>query len=265
MQRRMFSFFSFFILLGCISILSAHDDFIIYTPPKCGTHLIAKAMALITGEEPTYLLSELGSLENALNLVSEAKERHSFVIAHNLKDPVLKSLTANGYKVIFILRDPRDHLVSMAHWFLGGEWHWMRASQIKDKEALITELITGEQFQWKCYEGCIGGRLKSLQKLNQEQVWVTRFESLVGPQGNGSEKEQTIEIRRLASFIGKKISLEEAKTIGASLFGNTATFRKGEVGSWKEHFTEAQVALYKAIYKKKLVKLGYESGYKWKK
>ena len=229
-----------FFVFAVLSSLQAHEDFIICSPPKCGTHLISRAMELITHEKPTHYLAELGGFDNSLRLVDQAKQNHSFVVAHNLTTPVLKTLVAKGYKIIFILRDPRDQLVSMLHWFKVGQWNWLAAAHVQDQNAQITELITGGQFGWRCYEGCIGGRLARLKHLDKSKVMITYFENLVGKEGGRSSKKQRQELKKLAGFIGLELSEEQVSSIVPSIFGNTWSFRKGEIGAWKEYFTKHQ-------------------------
>ncbi len=98
---------------------------------------------------------------------------------------------------------------------------------------------------------------------NYPNIYVTRFEKLVGPQGGGSKEEQAAEIMKIAQYLGENITLEMAEDIGTHLFGGTKTFRVGKFGYWKHQFTEDQKELFKKDMGNILIRLGYEKCFDW--
>ena len=94
--------------------------------------------------------------------------------------------------------------------------------------------------------------------LHDPMIYTTTFEKLVGPDGGGTKEEQLSEVQNIANHIGVKISLEEAVQVANSLFGDTGTFREGKIGSWKKHFTEEHIKIFKEQTGDLLYKLGYE-------
>lgn len=254
-----------FLLVLLISVRASdawsqpHHDFVVFTPPKCGTHLIAKVMQLMLDEKPTSYLSELGNINE---MIDKAKSENSFVVAHNFSQEMINVLIARGYKVIFILRDPRDHLVSMINWFREGMWGFIRAAHMTDQNEQIEELITGEKFGWQCFR-CIAERFRYVEGLGPDALFVTRFENLVGPQGGSSEEIQLQEIYNLAAFVGIELSEEKALQVAHNCFGGTWTFRKGQTESWKEYFTKRHKHLYKLYWGPTLRNLGYEKNNNW--
>ena len=89
-------------------------------------------------------------------------------------------------------------------------------------------------------------------------IYTTTFEKIVGPRGGGTEIEQLQEIKNIAHHLGLFIDNEEAKKIAGQLFGSSDTFREGQIGSHKKHFTSRQKKLFKEIAGTLLIQLGYE-------
>lgn len=251
------------LLFSDVNTLVRPDKFVVYSPPKCGTHLVGKLLGLMFDLKPEYHLEELGNLQECLHRCRHATNNGAFVVAHAFNCESLSALIREGYKVIFILRDPRDQLVSAANWLREGQWQFLGASKIANDDELITELITGKRFGWRCFEDCIGSRLVVVRKCPVNKSYITRFEALVGPEGGGDDSQQLHEIFRIASFLGVELPYERAEYAAYEVFGDTWSFRRGQIGAWRERFTLEQLRTYKRLYGKWLVQLGYESNYSW--
>lgn len=246
------------------SKVEAHPPFVVFSPPKAGTHLVGKAMALLTDESPAYHLSRIGeSPSDLLSIVMSETERGEFTVAHHFTHHALTHLTQMGYKVIFVVRDPRDQLISVMHWLKKGQWRWLPIARIEEEEELITELITGSTTRWRSVEKCYLQFESILEEISQEKIYFAHFEKLVGAQGGGGREEQIEELRALAQFVEIPISSEAIESLADTLFGGTATFRQGQIGSWKESFTDEQKELFKERYQPLLERLGYEMDDCW--
>jgi hypothetical protein len=58
--------------------------------------------------------------------------------------------------------------------------------------------------------------------------------------------------------------LEAVRTLKASIAPRkSGTFRKGQPGNWREHFTPANKALFKDVAGELLIQLGYERDNNW--
>lgn len=240
----------------------SHADFVVYAPPKSGTHLIAKVLELMLQKTPAFYLEELGDDRDVLELAEAAKKSNSFIVAHNFRAATLKFLISRRYKVIFIIRDPRDLLVSAQNWLHEGQWNWIPAAQLTSRDDQLDELITGRRHQWRFYDWAFGDRLKIYQGLSKHAV-ITRFENLVGSQGGGSRKIQVAEIKNIAKLLRFKLSDQEAEDIAEKVFGGTATFRNGQIGKWKNAFREYHKINFKTLYGPTLIELGYEKDLNW--
>lgn len=104
-------------LLGFLLILNASliasEPFYIYTAPKTGTHLLFKALFLMTGRP----VGVFGSYEEYIQNQSFSDyiwSHHKICHTHKLPPPDLfKELQENHIKMVSIIRDPRDQLISL--------------------------------------------------------------------------------------------------------------------------------------------------------
>lgn len=258
----------FFVFLCCLFSIChgearEHAPFIVYSPPKCGTHLIANTLAKMVDKEPYYMLTEMVEGEKQFKeLLENLQKNNQFLVAHNFSLSQLKQACKMKHKIIFTLRDPRDQLVSLSDWFDEGQWSWVPASKLYNMNERIEEMICGKKFGWIAYE-CLQSRLSNLKKLHPRNCAVIRFENIVGPLGNGSADLQVEELLKIARLINLPLKEKKALLIADQLFGNTKTFRKGQAGRWRDYFTPEHISLYKKIYGKELIKLGYEKDKEW--
>lgn len=178
-----------------------------------------------------------------------------------------------GRANFFTIRDPRDQLVSMV--FMVNKSKDGR--EMPFEEALI-DLINGKQkhyipwaaeiqaahpLMWE--KGVVGFYKLYMPWMKSKKFHTVKFETLVGAEGGGSEKEQLDEIQQIARHLGLNISRKRAKEISNELFGGTSTFREGQIGTWKRYFTPK----IKQIFKNTpgacqlLIDLGYEKNNDW--
>ncbi len=92
-------------------------------------------------------------------------------------------------------------------------------------------------------------------------VHTCRFEDLVGPHGGGSERAQLDELQRLTDWLGFGLSGEQVAAIARATFSrDSLTFRKGEIGDWKNHFAPEHEAAFREVAPGLLERLGYADG-----
>jgi hypothetical protein len=110
----------------------------------------------------------------------------------------------------------------------------------------------------------IARRCRSVMAWSSEACDCTvRFEDIVGPQGGGSRDNQIITLRRVARHLGVSVDDDAIAHIADNLFGGTLTFRKGEIGSWRQTLSAEHKRLFKQIAGDVLVKMGYERSLDW--
>lgn len=263
MRKSFFLLFCLFSLQDLHSIEAETNRFVVITPPKCGTYLLAKVMSLLTGKEFVHYNNRPLDVDGCIELMEEAEQTNRFVIAHLVPSKkAIIQMKKRNYKVLTILRDPRDQLLSLLNHFLEKN-NWPNIP-IEDLtlDQQVRELITGEQFGFQAYENCIENRM-GWRGLSSSISYCTRFEDLIGIKGGGNEYNQIKEICNLAHHIGLDVSVMVAREVADQSFGGTLTFKTGQIGQWKEVFSEENKTIYKNQYGQAIQELGYEKSYDW--
>jgi hypothetical protein len=181
------------------------------------------------------------------------------------EEPYISLLTQPEQATIFVFRDPRDMLVS--HVFYATdlyEEHGMHPyyEQLDDMEARLNAAIEGVSDP-KYYLSNVKERYDSyLGWLDQPDVLCLRFEDLI--------LERDITLARLLGYLevrGFDLTVPREQAIEILKAGivpqKSGTFRKGQPGNWREHFTEVNKARFKEIAGDLLIRLGYEEDDQW--
>jgi hypothetical protein len=92
---------------------------------------------------------------------------------------------------------------------------------------------------------------------------MVKFEDLVGPRGGGSAETQKRTVERVARHVGLEPEERMMRTVEENIFGVSNTFRKGQIGGWREEFSEEHARAAREIAGPLLVKLGYEADPEW--
>lgn len=264
---------SSFLALFCalfIGILSAEDRFVVITPEKAGTHLLTRALTFLTGKQVIHIwdrTTEAAVIHHALDM---AEKDSKYFHMHAFPKPyIIDIFKQRGYKIIFLLRDPRDQLISIL--FYIRDYHWEYENLRMDYpfgelsfEEQIEEMITGEKYGVQVPVDFTEKRLGWME-IDSPLVYTIYFENLVGEKGGGSQKDQITELKRLSQFLHLSLSEEAIIEIADQLFGwpGLYTFRSGMIGSWKLYFTDRHKELFKSHFGNLLLKLTYESDSDW--
>lgn len=246
--------------------IEEHDKFVVVTPPKAGTHLLTKAMEQLTGRTCHSIFSsyeltfdewnaELGQVENS----------QAFIQMHALPTPdQVKSLRRLGYKVIFLVRDPRDQAVSLyffieqKNWSLGPLNLNMEPYASLSPGDKLFEIITGARTGFSGIKK-IFSRYVPWAMQGTGFVHTTRFEDLVGEEGGGSRERQIQAVAQIAKFLRIRLSKQELEYRSQGLFGKKGekTFRKGQIGEWKKHFKPRHIQAMQQHFGELLKQFGY--------
>jgi len=241
-----------------------HDKFVVLTPPKSGTHLLSKAIKLITGRKVHQISRKINSTDRIIKLLNLIERNNKFFSNHHVSNNLIQILIDNDYKIVTILRDPRDQLISRINWCLEGNYPPIDIGDMT-REEQISEFTTGSIFGFQAFEHAFDGQYKYqlISSLDNETLYITTFERLVGPEGGGQIEDQISEIQNIAGHISIDLSEQEALGLARQLFGNTPTFRSAQIGRWKSQFTERNKEEYKIRYGQILVDWGYENDFNW--
>jgi hypothetical protein len=228
------------LLLCLFSLLGAEEKKVIYlTVPKSGTHMLRKAIEMLTHEK-TVWIGIAGSDEFrpgiALKLPPRIIGGHLF---HELDQ--VRTKFGDKYTKILMIRDPRDVMVSFTY-HLVNRLQWSGCPTF-DYEAFAA-LPFDEQLQFTirfpyAYRNPASTFEYALLWMQDPSVYVCRFEDLVGPRGGGSAEKQFAVMRDLATLLNVTISDTDLQTLCDSLYGGTWTFREGQVYNWKTLYSPA--------------------------
>lgn len=167
---------------------------------------------------------------------------HQFDIA-KIDGDFLREWTATGEpRIVFNYRDPRDATLSMVNFLCGKSGRGLSAfSNLQVFSRILLSMDTMEErltyALTDCSFPCNGDDFRrTLWLLHHPDVCKTSFEELVGPDGGGSAASQTSVATRLINFLGVH---ENAEDIAGRLFNRNAfSFHKGQIGAWREIFTD---------------------------
>lgn len=257
-------FFLYSLLINSIIHADIDEKIFIASIPKCGTHLLDKALRLITGKPSvskfyiTIRQENIDSVKPNQILVT-----HAICTMHNEL-----ILSKNDYKGVFIYRDPRDAVVSFANWIYKTPQHWPHHCKLSMNELIfvltlnfysafgvfeIPNLRSIDDFYRKAY----------LPWKNKPGIYTTTFEKLIGPNGGGNLNDQITELKNIAKHFNVIIDDAQAIDISNKLFGNTFTFSAGQIGTWQKYFNQEHKNVFKLVAGQLLIDLGYEKDLNW--
>ena len=247
--------------------------------PKSGTHL----MAHLLGQVPKLWYSGIQTsdahyrsdlhdpgdglgefhLDRFTGMLRSVRNGQ-FVTCHFAHLPgVTAALAENGFSSMFMIRDPRDVAVSLSHYYrtldrLPGHHRFSAMTTEQQIDATIDGLPYAEG----------DGRVPAMaDRLRRFEAWlddpatlVIRFEDLIGARGGGSAETQRETIRKVLAHCSRPTDDALVDKIAGKVFSeNSATFRKGAIGDWRNHFTDEQAARFAELAGPLLGKYGYDA------
>lgn len=223
--------------------------YILNTIPKCGTHLAKKSLWFMTGRKLGY--------------------SHYWP-----EQAIVQDFSKPNVRVIFMMRDPRDMLVSYVKWIFSGPDNFLIGYNKNFDDMFEYILVNGfiEYHNKEIKDFLTRGPCTFGERYKQyldgwktcPTILIIRFEDLVGAQGGGSDEVQKQVLLEIGRHLEFELSDQDIRFIQKRLFGGTPTFREGLIGGWKKHFTPERKALFKKYFPTEyLIELGYETSYDW--
>lgn len=244
----------------------APSHFIVYTVPKCGSHLLASCLYLLTKKKNQFLPTwPVQSKEDCIAHLQHLGTSH-YEMSHERYRPEAwdwwRSLNIRG---LFVIRDPRDASISMANWIVKGGVYPEDSTLYK----WFITLTHNEQIRWVIKHVNGRGMTQLYQArlgwMMNDNVLTVRFEDLIGPRGGGTEPAQLHTVRRIAHFLDLKVGNETLVHTARHMHGHedSPTFHKGKMGVWVDIFDEETKTLAKEAFGELLISLGYEDSVNW--
>lgn len=238
--------------------------------PKSGTNLLIHTLSLFPQLSYDGTIVGLSSREKNQRI---SKIRRGCVLScHQTKSPGLEDiLNQSKIKVLYIIRDPRDVTVSLHYWIKRTKYHYFHETYngFSSDHDRLEKIIAG--YEPEMSDGNKKGIVsidyhfrRSLSWMDDRKCLTIRFENLVGLSGGGVKEQQFATITSIAGFLNTQLSSKDIKYIGDNIFSSrTATFRKGQIGSWREEFSEEHKVAFKDVAGQLLIDLGYEKDFNW--
>jgi len=221
--------------------------------PKAGTHLVERALCshpdLHRRLTRTVFPQQVERLEHLLD-----RQRAGEVICAHLHstERVRAAVERHAPRVLFVVRDPRDVVVSQAHYVAARRDHaWHDA--VRDKPDLrerVRVFIDGDPDR-----GISGiGRVLDLYSgwLDLPGVRVVRYENLIDPEARPGE------VAALFGWLGVRDDPGLAARIARRLISSqSVTFRRGKTGEWREVMDDELLAAFQRAAGDRLARYGY--------
>ncbi|KAI1896968.1 hypothetical protein AGOR_G00100370 [Albula goreensis] len=232
------------------------DDVMLVAYPKCGFNwmvavlqkIIAASAGLEKSDSKIAPLIEFYSPEVQKTISNAPSPR--LMGTHLPPKDFPASFSAKKTKMLVVFRNPKDTAVSY--------YHFTNKNPVlptaKSWDAFYSDFMSGE-VAWGSY---FDHALAWEKRMDDPDVLILTYEYL---------KENLQEgVRQVSKFFGFKLTEEQVKAIAdASTFNamkesskdshgqmGNVFFRKGEVGDWKNHFSEAQSKQMDAEFEKRL-------------
>jgi hypothetical protein len=246
--------------------------------PKSGTHLLTQvlesfpllgpavnsglpAVVMVQGDTglPRSHQQVVGDLSRLLPGDINYGHVHAFPGA-------VEILSQSGWATYFILRDPRDVVISHVHYISEMEprhiHHQYYTQVLTDFNARLRISIQGLT-EAEAPLPNIRRRFEPfLGWLNQTKVLTLHFEDFI--------RDRDITLGTVIDHaVRAGFTLNCPRSEAIELINNhldpkrSPTFRSGKVGSWQQHFTNENKQIFKDLAGDLLIELGYETGFDW--
>jgi len=225
---------------------------LIVSIPKAGTHLAERALclhpALHRRLTRTLFPTQLERLDRAL-----ARQRPGEVLCSHLHHTpeTVRVVDRHRPKVLLVVRDPRDVVISRAHYALDLRKHeWHRAvRELPDVKDRIRLFIAGDD---RAGIAPIATVLRRYEGWLERSASVVRFEELVGP---GTRVDA---LDRAFAELGIPSRRSALERIADRLVSPVSvTFRRGRAGEWSGEFDGELRAAFEGSAGAVLARYGY--------
>lgn len=275
------------------------EEFVLFTMPKTGTHLIRPLLEHLTAKSSisywspevnchksylydknmtdlllllphvmqTYWLHQPIPTQSFLPILDMLQFNDNFLVTHAPFSPEMEAaLKERNCAVFFLIRDPRDWVISVIKHppisgvdIYGGPVGDQFFLSL-DMNQKINYVIQGTPWYYSAREVYE----KFLHWMRSPICCTLRFEAILGPQGGVySEKEQIAELKKIATALHLDVSDEMLLEAFQASFGKGTIFSKGKAGIWKDYFNEEHKAHFKQFFGDVLIELGYEKDNNW--
>ncbi|XP_067930825.1 sulfotransferase 1E1-like [Watersipora subatra] len=237
-----------------------NTDYIFCSYPKSGTHWVYEIIRMLVSGLLNYTADPIYNLESGNYADSDGpKESSSPRVLHTHLPPDMLPKSITERKMVYILRDPRDQLVSLYHHHQGLKWSPKMSFTdfFKNVQDYPEKVEYGNWFRnpyqwWVNYRGRDNVLFVFYEDLiNDIHFQITRIAQFYGLEVTPS----------LVSQIAKKTKFAEMKyqkPVGDwfSLWhkGSFSIYRNGRIGNWVDYFTPEMNHAFNEFFKENTIR-----------
>ncbi len=245
--------------------------------PKAGSHLLHQVLQgfaavgpFVVPGLPPVNRDPLNRKRSAAQMLAQLRAMRPGDIRYGYlgaTPPFTQVLTQPGWATVFIVRDPRDAVVSEMH-YIGErqtqhDYHPIFQTQLREPRQRLRALILGMQLPHSRLPSVEERYRKYLGWLDHPQVFTVRFEDLI------LRRRETL--ARLLDYVQRRgswrLTLPREQALEALEAAirprRSGTFRKGQPGEWRQWFDADLKRLFKEHTGDLLIRLGYERDHDW--
>ena len=194
--------------------------------------------------------------------VLHAVPDHSFLKAHLPYSVEMESLLLSfGFKILFIIRDPRDVAVSYCNYVSKNARHplYGHFRMLPDYPSRIRAVLNGCATPHGFIFSPLDHQLRNvLGWWRSKRTLNVRFEDLIGPNGGGNEAVQRQTVLRICEHLDVSTTSIYLGHVAEQVFYCKArTFHKGAIGSWKEYLDKEMLDTFEQHVGHLMGELGY--------
>ncbi len=246
--------------------------------PKSGTHLLTQVLqglarispavesglpAIVTFDGPS------GQPRPTAEIVRDVRRLRPGDIAYghlHAQPDIVALLTAPGAATFFILRDPRDVVVSHVHYVTEMEpnhvHHAYYRNALQDFDERLQTSILGRPNVDVPFPNIRERFEPYLGWFDRPEVLILHYEDFI------RYREKTLlrvlnhaQRRGLSIRVGEQEALRALES--AMDPARSPTFRSGKTGKWRDAFSESHKVVFKDVAGDLLIQLGYEENNDW--
>ena len=235
--------------------------------PKAGTHLLERVLCLHPHLYRPFIrtlnpdnISRYGGLPALL----QRQRAGQILVSHLYFSDESRNLIAhNGVKCLFLIRDPRDILISNVYYVEKVQNHHLHEilSTLPTFPEKLRFLITGDASL---------GLPPFCEILDHFTGWLNaecltvRFEDLVQAFSETQKQNQLETLKSIYNYLGMQTNESWFNELSERMISKASpTYRKGKTQEWKQHFDDDLKGLFKANGGEILIKYGFEKDSRW--
>lgn len=238
---------------------------VVTTVPKSGTHLVHQIVTALPGtvDYGTFLATTVSYRRKPRSTPALVRRIRSLAPGEILRShlihrtEVVDALRTKNAFTVFVYRDPRDVIVSEAHYLAhSAPWHSLHRTFARlTPEERIDVAVDGLPGREELYPD-VSERFGWFADWLEDADVVLRFEDLVG---EGRRAAIRTMVRRYQEASGADFDVDEItdQAIAAIAPEQSHTYREGRIGGWREAFSPEQATRVDAVAGDMLRRYGY--------